>query len=311
METDEKTLGDRIQLGASGLQVSRIGVGTNRWGSTNQADPALLSTFEAALNTGINLFDTAEMYTLGGSEKTLGLFLGQAAQPAVVTTKFFPAPWRLTGSNLKKALRASLARLNLKAVDLYLMHWPFGPLAIETWMEAMAEAYADGLLRAVGVSNFSAEQMHRAHTVLVKHGIPLACNQVEYNLFNRQAETSGLLSLCRELNITLVAYRPFAGGILSGKFTPENPARGLRALMYNRFDPALVQSITALLGQIGAAHGGKSMSQVALNWLICKGALPIPGATSPAHIAQNAGALGWSLAEGEIAALDSASTKRK
>ena len=297
-------LTDRIQLGASDLRVSPLGVGTNAWGNQRQPDPALPGVFQAALDAGINLFDTAEIYNFGRSEQTLGQFLPGASQPLVVTTKFFPLPWRLGKASLKHALLASLDRLGLERVDLYLIHFPLPPVPLETWVEGLAAAKEVGLVRAVGVSNCSADQTRRAHGVLAKHGIPLACNQVEYNLLKRDVERNGVLATCQELRVTLVAYRPFASGYLTGKYTPEEKPKGPRRWMYRSNTFTRIQPLIARMRQIGEAHGGKTPSQVALNWLVCKGVLPIPGATKVRHIQENAGALGWQLSETELNQLE-------
>ena len=304
---DQQT--ESIYLGASQVRLSPLGVGTNFWGSNRQADPGLQPVLDAALEMGINFFDTAEVYGFCGSERTLGQFLPSAGQKVVIATKFFPMPWRLGKSNLDAALRDSLERLHVAQVDLYMIHFPIPPVAIETWMEALADAVEAGLTQTVGVSNYNPEQMARAHAVLTKRGIPLACNQVEYNLLKRGAERSGLLALCRQLGVTLVAYRPVASGLLAGKYTLDNPPQGWRGRLYNRQLLARVQPLIDLLRHIGSVHGGKTPSQVALNWLICKGALPIPGATKVEHMRENAGALGWRLADDEVAALDRASAK--
>jgi aryl-alcohol dehydrogenase-like predicted oxidoreductase len=297
---------ETIEMGASGLQTSLLGIGANRWGSNGRPDPGLRSTFETALELGINLFDTAEIYNMGGSERTLGQFLPAAGKQAVITTKYAAFPWRPARNGLVPALKASLARLNLNRVDLYLIHWPLPPVKIEAWMEAMAEAVESGLAMAAGVSNFSPEQMRQAHTALAKHKIALACNQVDFSLLNRAPERSGLLQLCHELKVTLVAYRPVHGGLLTGKYTPQNMPAGLRGWFASRRTLARIQPLLELLRQFGEAHGGKSPSQVALNWLICKGALPIPGAHSVHHVQESAGALGWRLSEEEVTRLDSA-----
>jgi aryl-alcohol dehydrogenase-like predicted oxidoreductase len=300
---------ESVSLGASQLRVSLLGVGTNSWGSNRHADPEMKPVFETALELGINFFDTAEIYGLGGSERTLGQLLPAGGQKVVIATKFFPMPWRLGKPSLEVALRESLRRLQLARVDLYLIHFPIPPVAIETWMEALAEAVEAGLTQAVGVSNFNPEQTARAHAALAKRGIPLACNQVEYSLLKRGAERNGLLSLCRELDVTLVAYRPVASGLLAGKYSLENPPHGWRRRLYGGQILARVQPLVELLRQLGRVHGGKTPSQVALNWLICKGALPIPGATKVEHVRENAGSLGWHLTEDEVAALDRASAK--
>ena len=302
---------DRVPLGPSNLQVSRIGVGTNSWGANGQADPGLRATFDAAIGAGINFFDTAEIYTFGGSERTLGQFLPSADPRPAVATKFLPYPWRLRQSSLAGALRASLARLRVAPVDLYMIHFPIPPVAIETWMDALADAVGAGLVRTVGVSNHSAAQLRRAHAALAARGIALACNEVEYSLLKRDVERNGLLALCRELGVTLISYRPLVSGLLTGKYTPDNPPGGLRRLMYNRAYLAEIQPLVALLRQIAEARGGKTPSQVALNWLVCKGALPIPGAKTVRQAQENAGALGWRLTDAEMAALDGAAEPGK
>ncbi len=302
---------DRVALGASGLRVSRVGVGTNSWGSNTRPDPALRTTFDAAVGAGIDFFDTAEVYTLGGSERTLGEFLPTADPRPAVATKFFPYPWRFHQSSLTAALRASLARLKMAPVDLYLIHFPLPPVAIETWMDALAEAKRAGLVRAVGVSNYSAAQMRTAQAALAARGIALACNEVEYSLLKRDVEQSGLLALCRELDVTPIAYRPLASGLLTGKYTRDNPPGGWRRLAFSRTYLDTIQPLIALLRRIGEARGGKTSSQVALNWLVCKGALPIPGAKSVRQAHENAGALGWRLTDEEIAALDRASEQAR
>jgi aryl-alcohol dehydrogenase-like predicted oxidoreductase len=266
-------------------------------------------TFEAALAAGINFFDTAEIYGLGGSERTLGQFLPSVGQNAVVTTKFVPYPWRLSKSSLTAALRESLARLRLPRVDIYLIHVPLPPVKLETWMDALAEAMDAGLVRAVGVSNFGAEQTRRAHAALKKQGIPLACNQVEYSLLKRNIERNGVLEACREIGATVVAYRPVCGGLLTGRYTPETPPGRQRWRVYSSEYLARIQPVIDLLRKIGEAHGGKTPSQVALNWTLCKGMLPIPGATNVRHLQENVGALGWRLADDEVGSLDEAADK--
>ena len=303
-----------IPLGRSGLRVSPIGVGTNAWSSRRTKVHGLRETFDAALSAGITFFDTAEIYTLGGSERAVGRSI-KAGGPdpggrvPVVLTKFFPMPWRLRRQALASALRRSLKRLQMPRADVYILHYPSPPVPIETWVDALADAAEAGLARAIGVSNFDAPQMRRAHAVLAKRGIALACNEVEYSLLKRDPETNGVLAACRELGITLIAYRPLALGLLSGKYTAESPPKGWRGLLYRRGYVVKIKPVFDLLRRIGEERGGKTPSQVALNWTICKGTLPIPGATSVKHVHENAGALGWRLADAEIASLEAAEEK--
>ena len=294
---------ERISLGASDLRISPLGIGTNAWGFRNRGDPGKRPALEAVLAGGINFVDTAEVYTFGGSEKTLGLLLPEHRADVVLASKFFPYPWRLTKASLKEALHASLQRLGVAQLDLYILHFPVPPVPLETWVEALADVQQAGLTRAVGISNCSAQQTRRAQALLARVGIPLASNQVEYSLLNRSAERNGLLETCRELGVSLVAYRPLGYGLLTGKYKPEDLPAVLHGRLIRRSDLQRASPLIELLGKLGLSHD-KTPAQVALNWIVCKGAVPIPGAKNPTQAAQNAGALGWRLEAGEVEALD-------
>lgn len=307
-----------ISLGKTVIQIPHLGVGAWAWGDQrfwkfgrdyNEAD--IRAAFDASLAAGVNFFDTAEVYGNGRSERYLGSFILGVSQPVIVATKFFPFPWRLSKSTLLSALRNSLERLNLQSVDLYQIHWPFPPIPVETWAEALAQVVQLGLARAVGVSNYSLEQMQRASAALAKRGVVLASNQVEYSLLKRDVERNGLLKACQELGVTLIAYSPLAQGALTGKYSPEHPMPGRRGWRHPRAELEKVQPLLRLMGETGEAHGGKSVAQVALNWTICKGTVPIPGAKNARQAQENLGALGWRLSEVEVAALDNASEKIK
>ena len=174
----------------------------------------------------------------------------------------------------------------------------------------MADAVEAGKVRAVGVSNYSAEQMRVAHAALAKRGIPLASNQVEYSLLHRQPETNGVLDACRELGVTLIAYSPLAMGALTGKYSPSVKAGGLRRFLpgFNNKAMEAVQPVVELLREIGDRRGN-TPSQVALRWLMENpSVLPIPGAKNSKQAVSNAGALSFSLAAAEVDALSAATT---
>jgi aryl-alcohol dehydrogenase-like predicted oxidoreductase len=310
MEQETRQQPQLLPIWSNGTE---IGIGTWSWGDKlfwnfgNGYDKDdVEAAFEASLADGIHFFDTAELYGWGRSEELLGQFVRQSGQPALVTTKFFPYPWRLTRGSLLKALRSSLGRLGMKQVDLYLIHQPWSLVPVETWMDALADAVDAGLTRYVGVSNYNVEKMWRAHAALARQGVPLAANQVEYSLLQRSPERSGLLDAARELGVKVIAYSPLAQGLLTGKYTPENPMPGVRGRRYNK-RLAQVQPLIELEHEIGQAHGGKTPAQVAINWVISKGAVPIPGAKNAHQADENAGATGWHLAEDEVTALDRAS----
>jgi aryl-alcohol dehydrogenase-like predicted oxidoreductase len=313
---------DRIRLGRSGLEVPRLGVGAMTWGSPSGRSrwgPAKLAyggtpgpeeekrAFEASLSANVDLFDTAAMYSGGASERRLGE-LAEGRQ-VVIATKF-PPGWLSKADALPDALDQSLTRLGRSTVDLYQHHFPSRRVSIASLMTLMADAVDAGKVRAIGVSNYSAEQLRSAHAALAGRGIPLASNQVEYSLLHRAPEANGVLDACRELGITLIAYQPLAQGALTGKYRPGDRPKGIRRFgRYYRGDRLQkVQPVVALLREIGERHS-RTPAQVALRWLIQQeNVLPIPGAKNGRQAAGNAEALSFTLVAAEVEALDQATT---
>ncbi len=290
----------------------QLGVGTWAWGDKQvwgygkgYAVNDVQGAFDASIAAGIDFLDTAEMYGFGTSERLIGQFTKRSTTPVVIATKFFPSPWRLKKESLMKALKRSLDRLGRSTVDLYQIHWPLHLRSLDSWMDALAEAVNAGLAGGVGVSNYSADQMRRAQERLAKHGVPLLSNQVEYSLLHCAPEKNGVLKACQELGVKLIAYSPLAMGVLGGRYSPQHRLSGYRGLRFNRFLPR-IQELNTILKKIGEAHGGKSIPQVALNWTICQGAFPIPGAKNAAQATENGGAQGWKLTENEIAEIERA-----
>jgi aryl-alcohol dehydrogenase-like predicted oxidoreductase len=297
------------------LHAAEMGLGAWAWGDRTvwhygrgYTDADIAAAFHASLAAGINLVDTAEVYGAGRSETLLGRRIQETDQPVLVATKYLPFPWRLKSRSVVSALQGSLKRLGLEKVDLYQIHWPTPITPIEVLAEGLAMSVQAGLARAVGVSNFNKNQMQRAYTVLAKYNIPLASNQVEYHLLDRRIEKYGLLDRCQELGIRVIAYSPLAKGLLTGKYSPENPPPSARGNTSKKYLQEL-QGLVSLMSEIGQGHGGKTPAQVAINWTICKGALPIPGAKTEAQAVENSGALGWRLTEDDVRALDSDSDK--
>jgi aryl-alcohol dehydrogenase-like predicted oxidoreductase len=297
------------------LYEAEIGLGAWAWGDrlvwnygSGYSDADIEEGFRVSLENGVRLVDTAEIYGNGRSERLLGQFLKKTSTPVIVATKFFPMPWRFRPAAVTRALRASLERLGLEQVDLYQIHWPSPLVPIERYAEGLVAAHRLGLAKAVGVSNYDKNQMQRAYTTLARHDIPLASNQVEYHLLNRTVEKNGLLARCQELGIRLIAYSPLAMGLLSGKYTPENPPPGMRG---GKYAPVLkeMQPLIRLMTEIGQDYGGKTSAQIAINWCICKGTLPIPGAKNVRQAEMNASAAGWRLTAEQVKALDEASDK--
>ena len=295
------------------LHAIEMGLGAWQWGDRvvwqyghGYGDVEVQQAFQASLEEGIRFVDTAEIYGNGRSERLLGQFLKETDQPVLIATKFLPFPWRFGKGALPRALKGSLARLGVESVDLYQIHWPTPLMSTDTMMEGLAECVKRGMTRTVGVSNFGQSQMLAAYSALARHNIPLASNQVHYSLFNRTVEKNGTLARCKELGIRLIAYSPIEMGLLTGKYSTNNPPPGARGRNYVSLLPRIA-SLLKLMTQIGQDHGGKSNVQVALNWVICKGALPIPGAKNANQAQENAGGLGWKLTSEEVTKLDEAS----
>jgi aryl-alcohol dehydrogenase-like predicted oxidoreductase len=280
-------------LGAGGESVSALGVGTNRW-RQGANDGAVFETYQALLDGGIDFIDTAEVYAFGKSERLIGDCIRKDGRPVKVASKFAPFLARVSPRQVIGALDASLARLGLKSLDLYYIHFPFPFTPLETLAEGLIEAVKSGKARQVGVSNFGAEQMRRIAEILARANILLAANEVSYSLMNRKAETNGVLDACKELDVALVAYFPLASGRLAA---PSGDGKTDRAAV-----------LRDALAQVAQAHQA-SVSQVALNWLLARDPriIPIPGASKAAHAKQNAEALGWRLTDDEFAAIDAAS----
>lgn len=254
----------------------------------------------------MTFFDTAEVYGRGESERIIGGMLARDPQRAarvVVATKFMPSPWKLdVRGALLKALRASLDRLGRPAVDLYQIHGPISLRSHSALADALAAAHQEGLVKTVGVSNYSVSETRSMAAALSGRGMKLATNQIEFSLLRRSPETSGLLATCAELGVLPLAYSPIGQGRLTGKYSVSHPPPGKRN--FSKHPMATVEAVVAELRRIGDKHGGKAPSQVALNWVMAKGAVPIPGAKNRHQAEENAGALGWCVDDDDLARLD-------
>ena len=290
-----------------------LGLGAWQWGEKHvwgygdhYFEEDIENAFLSSLRLGVKMVDTAEVYGSGRSEKILGQLLNKSGAKPYIASKYFPFPWRWTKGSVERAFENTLTRIGIDYLDLYQIHWPNPIVPAEIQLDGIANMVRKGRLGAIGVSNFSQTQMMRAVQILMKNDLPLASNQIEFNLLNRSAERNGLLKRCEELGIRVIAYSPLAMGLLTGKYTPENPPSGFRGIKYKRQLQQLLP-LTRLMTEIGQELGGKTLSQIAINWCICKGTLPIPGAKNMQQAEANAGALGWRLTNDQVIALDKAS----
>ncbi|XP_051126355.1 uncharacterized oxidoreductase At1g06690, chloroplastic [Andrographis paniculata] len=310
---------EKVKLGGSELMVTRLGIGAWSWGDNTYWNDfewddrklkAAKAAFDASIDCGITLFDTAEVYgsrmAFGAisSETLLGRFIKERKQrnpdvEVAVATKYGALPWRLGRKSVISALKDSLARLELSCVELYQLHWP-GIWGNEGYIDGLGDAVEQGLVKAVGVSNYSEKRLRDAYDKLKKRGIPLASNQVNYSLIYRNPEENGVKAACDELGITLIAYSPIAQGALTGKYTPDNIPSGPRGRIYTPEFLTVLQPLINRIKQIGDGYG-KTPTQVVLNWLIAQdNVVPIPGAKNAEQAQEFAGAVGWKLSTEEV-----------
>mmetsp|Transcript_19341 Transcript_19341/g.48315 ORF Transcript_19341/g.48315 Transcript_19341/m.48315 type:complete len:385 (-) Transcript_19341:671-1825(-) len=319
------TIADRVKLGTSEITVGATGVGAWAWGDRSgywgkeNAETAKdnLAAFRTLLKGGVDFVDTAEVYGFGKSEELLNEFMSATAGDAsmiapVLATKFAPLPLRWTADAVPDALKSSLARMGKSKIGLYMQHWPaFGiqDRANDAFLEGLCRCYEQGLCDAVGVSNFNAARVTAAAKLFAARGVPFASNQVQYSLIYRGPETdTGVLEACNNAGVTLVAYSPMAQGLLTGKYASVGGVKpaGPRGAIFTDARRAAVDGLVGTLREVGAAHGDKTPAQVAVNYCMSKGTVPIPGAKDAKQAASVVGCLGWRLEEAEVQALERA-----
>jgi pyridoxine 4-dehydrogenase len=283
------------------------------WGYDPSMDQELQQVFNLCVDRGVTLFDTGDSYGTGKfkgqSEKLLGQFsqvyVGPNAAQICLATKLAAYPWRLTRNSMVQAGQASIGRMG--RVDLAQMHWPtanYAPWQEGALLDGLADLYEQGLIKGVGLSNYGPKRLKWVQARFKSRGVPIVSLQVQYSLLSTYPVTElGLKDICDEFGIKLIAYSPLCLGLLTGKYDPQGPfPKGLRRLLFPRLLPGITGLLTCLK-EIAALHD-KTIAQVALNWCIAKGTIPIPGAKTLAQADQNLGAIGWQLSESEVVALD-------
>lgn len=306
-------------LGKTDIEVTPIGLGVMQFSGNRGVFRMMFkdisqgemdAIIQTALDGGINWFDTAELYGRGRSEAGLAKALRAAGvedQGVVVCTKWFPI--LRTARNIPRTIADRVRYLNGYSIDLYMVHQPWGFSPPEAEMDAMADLVEAGTIRSVGVSNFNAKRMRRAHDALAKRGIPLAVNQVQYSLLHRKIETNGVLKTAKELGVTIVAWGPLDSGLLTGKFHRdpailEQTPFGRRGSLRRGLERS--RPVVQALEEIAGAHNA-TPAQVALSWLVNYSGdvvVAIPGASSVNQAEQSASAMRLSLSNDEMVRLD-------
>ncbi|MEM3470208.1 MAG: aldo/keto reductase, partial [Thermoproteota archaeon] len=264
-----------VELGRSGLKVSVIGLGTwqasgKAWGSDVE-DDQIVKAIVRAHELGVNLIDTAEAYGGGHSEEVVARAIREVGREnLVVATKVHGGHLRY--NDVLKAAEHSLRRLGVREIDLYQVHWPdpWEQVPLKHTMRAMERLYKEGKIRAIGVSNFAVRDLEEAKRHLSEASI--VSNQVRYNMLQREIEEE-VLPYCRRENITVIAYSPLAQGALTGKYGLSNkPSDGIRRgnKLFTDENLAEISRLLKVLDGIAKVRG-KTIAQVAMNWLLREG----------------------------------------
>lgn len=295
-----------------GVRVSAIGLGTWQFGSRewgygdDYADEEANAIVRRALDLGINLIDTAEMYAFGRSERIVGRAIGGRRAEAFVATKLFPVLPLAPVVELRA--RASRRRLGVDRIDLYQLHWPNPAVPLHVTMDGMRRLQDDGVITSVGVSNFTLARWRAAERGL---GGPVLSNQVRYSLVARKPERD-LLPYAGASDRLVIAYSPLGQGLLSGKYDVDHRPTAAVQRSNPLFWPDNLARAGALLGalrDVAAAHDA-SPAQVALAWVIRhRNVVAIPGARTVAQLEANAAAADLELADDENAQITSAADR--
>ncbi len=297
-------------LGKSGLRVSVVGLGCNNFGGRLDLEQTR-AVVTKALDLGITLFDTADVYgNRGGSETQLGQILGSERDRIVLATKFaipMDDSGRAQGASrhyIMKAVEASLKRLKTDHIDLYQLHRPDPNTPIEETLRALNDLIRHGMVRYVGCSNLPAWQVADAQWTAKAAGLEgFVSIQDEYSLLVRGAEDE-LLPAARAFGLGLLPYFPLASGLLSGKYRKGEPVPEGTRLSGRPIDPAKLETVEAL--RAFAEGQGHSLLELAFSWLAAQSPVSsvIAGATKPEQLEQNVAAVSWAMTPDELTEVD-------
>lgn len=301
------------------VQVPLISWGAWPWGDqstwhwSDEEFPALKAAWQECIKQGMMFVDTAQVYGTGRSEEILGDLInsnspGVSREQIVVQTKWLPNVTDL-GTNILhpvdapvKELRNTLDRMKLEYIECYLVHGPVHISSIKQVAKGLAKCVEEGMTKTVGVANYSVEDMLKMKEALAEYGIPLATNQCEYSILRRMPEIEGMLEACRANNIVFQSYSSIAQGRLSGKYSKANPPP--KEYRFSSYDMEHVEPCLEVQRKLATKYG-VSVAAVALNWNICKGAIPVIGMRKESQVVEDIKAFGWRLTREEIAELDS------
>lgn len=298
---------ERRRIGS--LEVSVVGLGCNNFG--RRVDVAgTRSVVDAALDAGVDFFDTADIYGSGESEEFLGEVLKGRRDRVILATKFgMKMDEERHGARpeyIRRAMDDSLRRLKMDHVDLYQLHTPDASVPIADTLGALDELVRAGKVREIGCSNFSADQLRDAENA-ARGRARFVSVQNEYSLTHRDPE-HGVLDACRELGVAFIPYFPLASGLLTGKYRKDQPTPQGTRLSEGRFSNALSDEKLELVEKLVrfAEARGHTILELAFSWLLAQDVVAsvIAGATKPEQVRSNASAAGWKLTPNDMAEVD-------
>jgi pyridoxine 4-dehydrogenase len=335
-----KPIVGRVSAGKSGLTISELGCGTWSWGNRLlwdydvSQDEEIYQAYRIVRDAGVTVFDTADSYgTLdlnGRAEILLGQFERQYQQESKmnrrkewwdfgtsisdddcnrqqVATKFAPYPWRITRGSIVQAAKESLKRLEQPKLAIAQLHWStsnYQPFQEGALWEGIADVYDAGLCDAVGVSNFGPKQLIKVANRMNERNVPLAVAQIQYSLMT-YGVGKDMNAACDEVDCRLISYSPLCLGLLTGKYNLDNLPRpgNPRRQLFRELLPG-AKDLLETLGAMANTYD-KTPAQIAINWAICKGTVPIPGCRNIQQAASNVKAAAqWRLPLDAISELD-------
>jgi aryl-alcohol dehydrogenase-like predicted oxidoreductase len=293
------------------LEVSVVGLGCNNFGRRLDSG-ATSAVVDAALDAGVDFFDTADVYGGTKSEEFLGRALSRRRDEVVLATKFgAQVDEQRKGAKpeyVAQAVEDSLRRLRTDRIDLYQLHRPDPEVPIEDTLGALDELVRVGKVREIGCSNFSAEQLRAAERVTPDGAARFVSVQNEYSILHREPERD-VLPECERLGIAFIPYFPLVSGLLTGKYRQGQPAPEGSRLQSGRGDSLLTDRNLSVVEELieFSESRGHTILELAFSWLLTRSAVVsvIAGATSSEQARSNAAAAGWRLTDEELAEIDS------
>jgi len=290
--------------------IPAVALGTWSWGTGANGGDAIFGNallaedlnpiFNAAMNAGLNLWDTAAVYGMGASEAILGKFI-HGRDDVLISTKFTPMSDQ-SDDVVEESLAGSLQRLEVDHVDIF---WIHNPKDVKRWTSKLIPLMKSGKVKYAGVSNHNLEEIKLAANILAQEGLQLSAVQNHYSLLYRSSEEAGIIEYCKANDLIFFSYMVLEQGALTGKYHTQNPFKvgTRRGDAFNKEVLFKLESLVELMREIGLRHQ-VNPAEIAIAWAIAKGTVPIIGVTKPSHVASAVSATEVNLTNKEIEDLE-------